>query len=343
MPRQPRLNLPGQFFHLMARGIERCPIFKKSCDYEDFLGRLVHLLERSGSVCYAWALMSNHFHLLILSGVQGIVSLMHPLLTGYAMSFNRRYNRVGHLFQNRYKAILCEEDPYFLELLRYIHLNAVRAGLVNSLEELARYPWSGHAALMGQISLPWQATDDVLSRFSDFVPKAREGYSRFLQDGWGQGYRDDLEGGGLIRSQGGTFGLAAGRSEEQQAYDARILGSGDFVERILKADGKREALIQTVHRQAMTIEQLQTLTGQLMGVSTDSLTRPGRTWSVSRAKALFIYAATEFLGRTGQQMADLTGMTPPSASVARRRGEILAKNCDLSSHLEKINPFRASL
>ena len=332
MPRLPRLNLPGQFFHIMARGIEKRKIFRKSWDYEDFLARLARLLERSGCVCYAWALMPNHFHLLILSGVQGMVSLMHPLLTGYAASFNRRYDRVGHLFQNRYKAILCESEPYFLELVRYIHLNPVRGGLVSSLQELARYPWVGHAALLGKIALPWQETAEVLSRFGNSDSEARERYSQFVQDGWGQGTRDDLEGGGLRRSLGG-LGL---RTEEKQAFDARILGSSDFVERILHDVGMREVQFEVIRKQVVTMQQLQSVVGQLMGVSENELIQPGRKKRVSEAKSLLIYAGKEFMDRSGKEMAELTHMTPPSASVARRRGEQLAGRMDFVAHLEKL-------
>src|SRR4051794_24284897 len=122
MPRLPRLNLPGYFFHVMGRGIEKRRIFRKSRDYEDFLARLAANLALTGAQCFAWALMPNHFHLLILSGLRGISDLMHPLLSGYATAFNIRHDRVGHLFQNRFKSILCQEDPYFCELIRYINL-----------------------------------------------------------------------------------------------------------------------------------------------------------------------------------------------------------------------------
>lgn len=159
MPRQARLNLPGLFYHVMARGIERRPIFRTAKDYGDFLKRLQTGLARSACRCFAWVLMPNHIHLLILSGYRGIVSLLHPLLTGYATAFNLRYRRSGHLFQNRYKSIICEEDPYFLELVRYIGLNPARAGLVKTPEELARYPWTSHMALMEIPSNPgWRST-----------------------------------------------------------------------------------------------------------------------------------------------------------------------------------------
>src|SRR5581483_10224160 len=143
MPRLPRLDLPGHFYHVMVRGVARCPIFRSSLDREDFLTRFITGLTRTASLCYAWALMSNHLHLLLVAGPTGLADLMHPLLTGYVGAFNRRYKRVGHLVQNQFKAILCDKESYFLELVRYIHLNPVRAGIVQTIQDLGRCPWTG--------------------------------------------------------------------------------------------------------------------------------------------------------------------------------------------------------
>jgi hypothetical protein len=133
--------------------------------------------------------------------------LLRKLLTGYAVSFNHRHNRRGYLFQNRYKSILCQEDAYFLELVRYIHLNPVRAEIVKDLEALDRYSWSGHAVLMGRKRLGWQARDEVLARFSQRKREAVIRYRQFVADGMAMGRRVDLTGGGLRRSAGGWEGL----------------------------------------------------------------------------------------------------------------------------------------
>ena len=86
--------------------------------------------------------MSNHAHVLMRSGPGGVALFMRRILTGHAISYNRRHRRHGHLFQNRYKSIICEEDAYFTELVRYIHLNPLRAGLVDALAKLDRYPFN---------------------------------------------------------------------------------------------------------------------------------------------------------------------------------------------------------
>jgi len=112
MPRQPRLDAPGILQHVMARGIERRLIFVDDPDRKDFLARFAQILEETQTQCYAWALIPNHFHLLIRTGQTPLNAVMRRLMTGYAVSFNHRHRRVGHLFQNRYKSVVCEENTY---------------------------------------------------------------------------------------------------------------------------------------------------------------------------------------------------------------------------------------
>jgi len=150
MPRQARLDAPGLLQHIMARGIERKEIFKDDQDRQSFLERLSVILEGTQTQCYAWALIPNHFHLLLRTGLTPLSKVMRRLMTGYAVTFNKRHKRSGHLFQNRYKSVVCEEDPYLLELIRYIHLNPLRAGMVKDLKELDKYPWTGHSAILSR-------------------------------------------------------------------------------------------------------------------------------------------------------------------------------------------------
>lgn len=126
MPRQARIDAPGALHHITARGIERRKIFLNERDLTDFIARLATILAETRTECSAWALIPNHFHLLLKTGTVPIASVMRRLLTGYAVSFNHRHNCHGHVFQNRYKSILCQEDVYLRELVRYIHLNPLR-------------------------------------------------------------------------------------------------------------------------------------------------------------------------------------------------------------------------
>ena len=150
MPRQARLDSPGTLHHVIIRGIERNKIVDDDKDRENFIDRLEGLSVDLMTSVYAWALMTNHAHILLRSGQPGLPAFMRKLLTGYAISYNKRHKRHGHLFQNRYKSIVCDEDTYFIELVRYIHLNPLRAGLVDTLAKLDWYRWCGHSAVVGR-------------------------------------------------------------------------------------------------------------------------------------------------------------------------------------------------
>jgi putative transposase len=149
-PIDSRIDTTGALHHVIARGIERREIFKADQDRHDFPKNLGLVLDQTESACLAWSLISNHFHLLLRTGLAPIVTVMRRLPTSHAIRFNRRYQRQGHLFQNRYESILCQEDRYLLELVGYIHLNPLRAMLVADLDELDRYPFSGHGAVIGK-------------------------------------------------------------------------------------------------------------------------------------------------------------------------------------------------
>jgi putative transposase len=154
MPRKARLDVPGALHHIMVRGLNKANIFD---DYEDksrFLERLgQNVIEGKCSV-YAWVLMDNHVHILFKSGKHGISAVMRKQLTWYAQYYNRRHKRTGHLFENRYKSILCDEDNYILPLVRYIHLNPLRANIVKTIEELNRYPFCGYRTVIGKSNYP---------------------------------------------------------------------------------------------------------------------------------------------------------------------------------------------
>jgi REP-associated tyrosine transposase len=117
MPRQSRLDAPGVLHHVMGRGIERRKIFLSDIDRNDFIDRLSALAQNGAFEIYAWVLMPNHFHLLCKTKNLSLASSMRRILTGYVVNFNKRHNRCGHLFQNRYKAIVCQEDTYLKELV----------------------------------------------------------------------------------------------------------------------------------------------------------------------------------------------------------------------------------
>jgi len=214
MPRKARIDAPGALHHIIVRGIESKAIFNDRRDRYNFLDRLGEVLSDTGTPCFAWALMFNHAHLLLRTGLTPLAKVIQRLLTGYAQQFNRRHNRHGQLFQNRYKSFLCEEDAYLLELVRYIHLNPIRASVVKDLKQLKTYPFCGHHVLMGEYDHGWQDTKYVLDRFGKTMGAAKRAYAKFISKGLPAGRRPDLVGGGLVRSVGGWSALKSFRKDK---------------------------------------------------------------------------------------------------------------------------------
>ncbi|MCE1274073.1 MAG: transposase [Chlorobiales bacterium] len=234
MPRGPRLDTPGTLHHVMVRGIEQHHIVNDDTDRQSFISRLGKTAAATETTIYAWALMTNHAHLLLKSGKTGLSDFMRKFLTGYATQFNLRHHRHGHLFQNRYKSIVCEEEPYFLKLVSYIHLNPLRAGLVGSLEELERYAWCGHSVILKHTVHDWQDRTYVLQHFGEKESSALRSYLEFVREQSAFGAQPELTGGGLVRSAGGWSEVLSMRQRgEPQFSDERILGSGDFVKQIV--------------------------------------------------------------------------------------------------------------
>ena len=257
MPRQARLDSPGTLHHVMVRGIEKRRIVDDEQDRRGFVRRLGELAMATGTAVYAWALMSNHAHILLSSGVLGLAPFMRRLLTGYAVNYNLRHRRHGYLFQNRYKSIVCDGDRYFAELVRYIHLNPLRVQLVKDMNALERYPYCGHGAILEKINYEWQDRDSVLAQFGDGEAQAKEAYRRFVEEGVALGRRPELVGGGLIRSAGEWAAVRSQRQQrEPQRFDERILGSGEFVERVLSEAQARAQRQQAARRQIGRAERV---------------------------------------------------------------------------------------
>ena len=226
MPRKPRLDIQGCIYHIINRGIEKRSIFLDDNDKKHFIDLLARILTETNTMIFAFALIPNHFHILIMRGTTPVSDVMRSITGGYAQYFNKKYNRSGYLFQGRYKAILCQKEPYFLELVRYINLNPIRVGIVRTVSELSSYKFSSHPYISGKIKSDWFNPDHVLNQFASSEKKAIGRYIKFIEDGIG--HKTDLSGGGLIRSL-----KYLGKSEEKIMYDDRVLGDGDFVYQVL--------------------------------------------------------------------------------------------------------------
>lgn len=324
MPRSARIDIPNLLQHVIVRGIEKRDIFSDDDDRRHFVKRLTSLLVSTATDCFAWALMPNHFHLLLRPSQTPLAIFMKRLLTGYAVTFNLRHRRSGHLFQNRYKSIVCDEEAYLLELVRYIHLNPLRAGIVPTIDELDGYPWCGHTVLMGERKLPGQATAEVLDRFGENISASRERYRTFVEDGIGVGCKSDPVGTGRQQQPAYSEGKKDWR-------DSRILGSRDFVEQLLlRADPEPvpskldlDAIIERVcHKLELSLTEL------------TSQTRAPR---IAYARGIICHVAFAF-GHRGVDIARRLGITGSGVTIAAQRGKkAIAEQPDLLAMIEKMS------
>jgi REP element-mobilizing transposase RayT len=324
MPRQSRLDTPGALHHIIARGNERRKIFEDKRDCKEFLVRLGDILSGTETICYAWAIIPNHFHLFLRTGSFPIATIMRRLLTTYAIYFNRRHRRYGHLFQNRYKSILCQEDPYFQELVRYIHLNPLRAKLVNGIGALDKYPYSGHSALMGMVKNEWQDTEYVLGWFGKGIKQGRSRYHDFMKEGVSMGKRPELTGGGLVRSVGGWLNLMEMRRAKVFVKgDERILGEGDFVEQMLRESGEEFERKSLLKSQGWDLDKLAAYVANLLEIDVSVVWSAGKYRHIVEARSLLCYWAVRDLGVSMTLLAKRLKLSVSAITQSVERGERL--------------------
>jgi len=330
MPRLARLDAPDVLHHIMIRGIERRKIFLDNKDRGDFLDRLSNLLPETEILCYAWAFLPNHAHFLFRTGPIPLATLMRRLLTGYVVSFNKRHKRRGHLFQNRYKSIVCQEEIYLRELVRYIHLNPIRARIVHSLPELNRYAYSGHSTLMGRRIRPWQDVEYVLSYFGKTPGRAKKAYYSYVEAGIEQGRRKELTGGGLIRSLGGwaevsKYGL---KGEGHIKSDERILGESDFVDDILSLANENFERNYGLKRLGYDKDRIALRVAEIFEIEVKDIFLKGKQQKRVKPRSLFCYWAVRELGFSLTELARSLGISVAGVGYSVERGEIIAREND---------------
>jgi len=313
MPRHARIDIPGLLQHVIVRGVAQSDIFADDKDREDFVSRLGSLLCETKTLCYAWALLDNHVHLLLLPTEQPLARLMRRLLTGYAVSHNLRHKRAGHLFQNRYKSIVCDDEVYRLELLRYIHLNPLRAGIVSDLGELGRYQWCGHRQLIGAGPYEFLAKAELLSLFSKSKKTAVRRYLDFLADGLHTNHEVKLSRGGRHSSRAYNDQLS-----DDELFDERILGGGDFVEQVLGAAELSGA-------PERDIGELIARVADYYSLSAEELSRPCRRPAYVQAKAVICYFVMRHWRLPASVVAERLGYTASAVSKAAHRGDRLCR------------------
>ena len=308
MARKSRIHIPGGLYHVMMRGNDGQTIFFDDPDRVCFESLIEDGIRRFGHRIHAYCWMDNHVHLAVQVSETPLSKIMQNLAFRYTRWVNKRQRRVGHLFQGRYKAILVDADSYLLELVRYIHLNPVRANLV---ADPAEFPWSGHRMYIGvdRATIGWLTTDWVLSQFADTELVAKKRYDQFVTQG---------------------IGMKEYENFLSKPYEGRILGDDRFLEKIVKkaeqefpAHVSTNLILNTVcqHRQ----------------LSNDRLASVDCSRDVSEARALIAYLAVETgaatLSKVGQMFnRDVTSM---SKLVSRFRNKLDA-NADLMYEIKEL-------
>ena len=287
MARKPRIHYPGAVYHVILRGNGKQDIFFEDQDRYRFYLLLQEGVERYRHQVHAFCLMTNHIHLAVQVADIPLSRIMQNLSFRYTRWVNWRHDRSGHLFQGRYKAVLVDGDSYLLELVRYVHLNPVRAGMVPTPEA---YPWTSHLAYCGRETLPWLATDPTLAMFAKKRERAVRAYAAFIQDGLAEGRRPEFHGEGVA--------------------DSRVLGEDDFVERMVGA----ERVVPKI-----AIEDI--LSGVLLrySMSPGDLARPGKERGTARARAMAAWIVQDVPSVTLRVLAERMGRDASSLSAAAQR------------------------
>jgi REP element-mobilizing transposase RayT len=287
MPRGPRIDFPGAIHHVYARGIEKRDIFLDDTDRDSFLHRVGTNLPRWGMICPAWSLMPNHFHLLLQSDTGSLPSFMRCLLTGYSKYFNERHKRVGHLFQNRYKSPIVEKSRYFLVVVKYIHLNPLRSGIVRSVADLEEYPWTGHSKIVRGGPPEWQDMSLLRAEFHDVADGSR----------WISDYRDHIQ----KPSPGGS-------AMEENASIRNLSAMEDDLPAI--SSGPYEIFSQTLLRLAIS-----------HGVSVVDVIGGSRTYQAVRVRRDILKTCRSKLDVPVVQLAHWLGITEDAAGYLLKSGK----------------------
>ena len=280
---------------------------------------------------YAWSLLDNHFHLAIRTGKVPLSTIMRRVMTGYAIGFNRKRKRAGHLFQNRFGSTIVDDEEYFLRLVRYIHLNPLWAGMVRDLRALAKYKWTGHSVLMGNSKREFQIVDDVLGRFASRAGPARRALVEFMGEDGAIEDKKTFGGGGLIRSMGGATEIEKNRRrKERQMYDERVLGDGDFVERVLKQiEGDDQPLKLDKKAVEAKLVRLINRACELTEIQIEELTGGSRRRKVVRVREAVSFLAIRRLGLSGARVARALGVQAQSARRSVEQGKDSLKKLGL--------------
>jgi len=293
MARKPRIQYPGAVYHVILRGNAGEPIFFSDRDRYRLYLILQYAVEKFGCRIHGFCLMANHLHLVIQIGNISLSRIMQNISLRYTQWINLTWTRTGHVFQGRYKALLLDADAYLLELVRYVHLNPVRAGMVAAPED---YPWSGHRGYLGIEFLPWLTTQWVLSMFAPGSGQAQSAYRVFVADGISEATR---------------------RNEfHRGTHEERILGDNRFAEETLSR-------VNQARRRAFSLTDVIAAVCRRYAISESQFKAQGKTrpYTEARAIAAFFVRESDHLSLT-----DLAGLLGRDVSALGKAAERIARD-----------------
>ncbi|MFC2160245.1 transposase [Acidobacteriota bacterium] len=319
MARKVRIEFPGAIYHVYARGNNKQKIFGDDSDYFTYLNRLTRYQKRYDFFLYSFVLMPNHVHFIIETKEIPLSKIMQGLQQSYTIYFHKKYETLGHLFQGRYQAILCDREDYLLALVRYLHLNPIRSGLVESLEE---YYWSSHQVFIGKSIFPIIKKELILALFSNNEEKAINEYFHFLSDGMKNG----------------------GQSDDIKITDQYFHGSKKFIEQVkeknIDLNRSLKELSSTIQKNSLdekTIEKILKIVSKITKVSPECILSRSRQKTISFARLLFICVAVKYVGFANKTIADFIEMDQSNISNSIRRiDEKMSNDNDFVNCLEIV-------
>ena len=307
MARKLRIEVEGGLYHVITRGNDRQDIFHSRDDHLKFLSLLANQKARLPFYLYAYCLMTNHIHLLIERQGETVGKIMQRVLTGYSQYYNRRYKHVGHVFQGRHKSILCQSDSYLSQLVRYIHLNPIRAKMVGLAED---YPFSSQRAYLGLEAAGIVDVDPVLRHFGPVKEIARERFRDFVAASVGLEYPEDFD----------------------SPAERDILGSEEFIDSTIHRIGavaRRNGRRAKKEEPPFNAESLIASVEAVFGLSRDKFCGQGKTAQAVMAKEVLILTGKE----AGASLADLSSIIDLDTSTVSRRNDAARQKADTNSKL----------
>ena len=314
MARKPRIHYPGALYHVMLRGNGGQDIFLSDSDRNRLFLLIQEGVHRFGNRIHAFCFMDNHIHLAIQVADIPLSKIIQNISFRYTRWINDKCRKSGHLFQGRYKALLVDQDSYLLELVRYIHLNPVRAGLVKQPES---YQWSGHNCYLGKERLTWLTTDWVLGQFGEDLTIARHSFAKFMDEG--TGLEND------------------NKFHQGSVKDGRVLGDDIFLDRIFNR--------QTPQTKKPNFEEIETTVCRAFSLSRNELRRKGSLHHPAQARALIGLVATQLETSTLTELAKYFQRDVSTLSTGIKRLTIKIKHSEekTSSWIKILHYFNVKL